>query len=195
MGNYHMGTFTSKVPIRAIWPDLPSYGANLQPAPQSCPARPEWELSDSKFPRSILRRPARDSADRGRTASLGGLGVRPDKRGPRQPGKGRSQGCGSGRWFLQTQRPHRHGQGDGRRRSAYRSDPALGAMAAERHDRAIHPGLGRRRDPQVAEPTYTIPTRCKHPVRHELGACRKCPLMWFYRLCTSVAVHRGHGNA
>ena len=29
----------------------------------------------------------------------------------------------------------------------------------------------------MVELTYIIPTRCKHPVRHELGACRKFPLM------------------
>ena len=83
------------------------------------------------------------------------------------------------------------GSGDGFSGHSGRIGVAKGMVAAEaptavfqhqgrwRHGDmiALHPGLGSQRDPQVAELTYTTPARCKHPVRHELGACRKFPLM------------------
>ena len=49
MRNCRMGTFTSKVPIRAIRPRSPCYGANPGPRGRSRPTALKWDLSGSKF--------------------------------------------------------------------------------------------------------------------------------------------------
>ena len=81
-----------KLPIRAIRSLSPSHSANLRPRGWSWPAGRKWKLSDSKFPRPILSRPARDSARQGRAPSFRGLGIRHDRRGPANRVRGEAAG-------------------------------------------------------------------------------------------------------
>ena len=142
----------------------------------SWPTRRKWELSDSKFPRAILPRPAGDPARRRRPRSSG---VRTDRRGPGQPGARRGQSRRPGQRFLRTQWTYRHGPADGGGTGAQRGGAAPGVVAPRGHGRALHPGRGRRGGAEGAELTYTTPTRCKHPVRLQLRACQEFPLMIF----------------
>ena len=76
----------------------------------------------------------------GPNPQLRGSGVRPDRRGPGQPGEGRRQRRRPGRRLLRTQRPHRNGPAYGRRRSAKRCGPAPGAVAPRRYGGPVHRG-------------------------------------------------------
>ena len=139
-----MGTFTPKVPIRAACPRYPTHVTNLRPRRLSWPTRRKWELSDSKFPRAILPRPARDSAGRGRALSLRGLSVRIDRRGPGQPGARPGAGSRPRGPLLRAQRPRRHGPADGGDCSAQRGGAVPRPVEARRHRGPLNAGRGGR---------------------------------------------------